>query len=347
MTIINRSRKAKPRVQMRLPISQDKSQTADAKVEAAAQATGVQRVLSGRHTTLPPATGEVTLAEALARYEMEITANKIGLEQERRRIVAWSGSDFAGIALSRLNRSHFAAYAHERISAGIARSTVRRELALISHVFTIARTAWELPNLANPIAGVRLPGRDIPRDRRLSSEEFARFQNALNSSDNRLIQINVRFALETAARKSELLNLTWADVDLSRRVILLRGTQKCGGRSVPLTQEAANLLGQVSDVRNRRVFPITPYAIAAVWRRILVRAEIDDFYYHDLRREAIYRLFERGLTVEEVQCITGYKTPALPWRSTQVNVSRILQHLDTTESPRSSLTRHDGLRGNE
>jgi len=350
MSIINRPCKARLRVRMRLPISQDKSPIADAKAEAAVPATGVQCALAARYSTIPPITGEPTLAEALARYETEITATKSGRKQERRRIVAWSRSEFAGVKLSRLNSSHFAAYVHERIGAGIARSTVRRDLALISHLFTVARTAWRLPLLGNPIAGVRPPRPDAPRDRRLSGEQFARFESALDSSYDRLIQTNVRFALETAARKTELLNLTWADVDLTRRVIILRGARNHGGRYVPLTLKAVSLLKQVSDIRSGRVFPITSHAIAAAWRRILVRAGVEDFHYHDLRREAIWRLFERGLTVVQLQHIAGYKTLALPWLSTQANVDRILQRLDATESPRSCLSRpltRDGLSGHE
>lgn len=193
--------KARLRVRTRPPISQGKSQIADAKVEAVVRATGVQRALPARHMTIPPATEEPTLAEALARYEREITAYKSGRKQERRRIVAWSRSELAGAKLSRLNSSHFALYMHERIRAGIACSTARRDLALISHLFAIARTAWGLPQLVNPITGMRLPRPNMPRHRLLSREEFVRFESALDSSPNRLMQINVRFALETAARK--------------------------------------------------------------------------------------------------------------------------------------------------
>ena len=58
--------------------------------------------------------------------------------------------------------------------------------------------------------------------------------------------------------------------------------------------------------------------IACAWRRILKRAAIEDFRFHDLRHEATSRLFERGLSIMEVQRITGHKTLAMLVRYTHM-----------------------------
>ena len=44
------------------------------------------------------------------------------------------------------------------------------------------------------------------------------------------------------------------------------------------------------------------------WRRLTKRAGVVDLRWHDLRREAISRLFERGLALTEVQSISGHLT---------------------------------------
>jgi integrase len=44
------------------------------------------------------------------------------------------------------------------------------------------------------------------------------------------------------------------------------------------------------------------------WRAINKRAGIVGLRWHDLRREATSRMFERGLSITEVQSITGHKT---------------------------------------
>ena len=44
------------------------------------------------------------------------------------------------------------------------------------------------------------------------------------------------------------------------------------------------------------------------WRRLCKRAAVDGLRWHDLRRESISRLFERGLSLTEVQSVSGHLT---------------------------------------
>lgn len=158
-----------------------------------------------------------------------------------------------------------------------------------------------MPCLSNPIAEVRQPGPDRSRDRRLSADEFRRFEKAIDTCYNRAIPSIIRFAIETAARKGELLKLTWSDIDLERRLMILRDTKNGEDRRVPLTQKAVSILEHLARDESRRVLLTTSDdAITAAWRRILARAEIEDFRFHDLCHEAATLLFERGLEVMEV-----------------------------------------------
>src|SRR5579883_441358 len=225
MAAIDRRGKNSWRARVRLPGFDQKTRTFDTRAQAEAWADRVERELRGGRDTVPNVNAEPTLAEALQRYEEEITKEKKGQEQERRRISAWCRRSLASLKLSNLTSQHFIAFRNERIKAGTKRATVRLDLALISHLYTIARTEWGMGYLANPIANVRQPKADKWRDRRLSAQEFERFERALDTCYNRVVPINVRFALETAARKGELLSLTWGDVDLTRRVMILRDTK--------------------------------------------------------------------------------------------------------------------------
>jgi integrase len=321
------------RARVRLPGFAPKTRTFDTQAQAEVWAARVERELQNGHDTIPNIHAEPTLAEALDRYEREITKDKKSQAQERRRIAQWRRRALSALKLSKLSSQHFVTFRNERINAGTKRSTVRLDLALISHLFTIARKEWGMGYLTNPIADVRQLKADKWRDRRLSAAEFERFERALDSGYNRVIPINIRFALETAARKGELLKLLWRDIDLKRRVMTLRDTKNGDDRRVPLTQKAIELLEQLPRGEGERVFPITSDAITAAWRRIVVRAEIEDFRYHDLRHEATSRLFERGLEIMEVQRITGHKTLSMLLRYTQMNVDRIVTRLDATETP--------------
>ncbi|MEE1543773.1 MAG: tyrosine-type recombinase/integrase [Alphaproteobacteria bacterium] len=68
-------------------------------------------------------------------------------------------------------------------------------------------------------------------------------------------------------------------------------------------------------------------------------AGIRDLHFHDLRHEAISRLFEVGLNVPEVALISGHKTPAQLFRYTQMQVRTVQQKLAArkTEKPSQPL----------
>lgn len=70
-----------------------------------------------------------------------------------------------------------AGYLDERLAEGLAPATVRRELALISHVFTIARKEWRMESLSNPVELIHQPSVDDARNRRILSANVWTLQN--------------------------------------------------------------------------------------------------------------------------------------------------------------------------
>ena len=57
------------------------------------------------------------------------------------------------------------------------------------------------------------------------------------------------------------------------------------------------------------------------------RAGIKDLRFHDLRHEAVSRLFEKGLTVPEVSIISGHKDPRMLFKYTHPKIQTILAKL--------------------
>jgi integrase len=47
--------------------------------------------------------------------------------------------------------------------------------------------------------------------------------------------------------------------------------------------------------------------VRLAWERLVRRAGLKDLHFHDLRHEAVSRLFERGFNVVEVSTISGHK----------------------------------------
>ena len=70
--------------------------------------------------------------------------------------------------------------------------------------------------------------------------------------------------------------------------------------------KAVNILTRLSK-DEYKAFPVSDYAIRHGWDRLVRRAGIKDLRFHDLRREATSRFFEKGLSVPEVATISGHK----------------------------------------
>lgn len=275
-----------------------------------------------------------TLYDALDRYKREVTAGKKGSDQEKYRINAWRENDLALRSLASLRGSDFAKYRDERLSDGAAAATVRLDLAVISHLFTIAAKEWGIP-VQNPITNIRLPRQNNARERRLSEEEILYLLAAVDDPgdatkakerDRRNIYMPalVRVAIETAMRQGEMLALTWANVDLSTRVARLPDTKNGHGRNVPLSPAAVEAIKGLPRAIGGRVFATTASAAKQSWSRAVARAQrnyladcetagrkpatgfLDNLTFHDLRHEGTSRLAEI-FPMHKLMKITGHK----------------------------------------
>lgn len=118
------------------------------------------------------------------------------------------------------------------------------------------------------------------------------------------------FAIETAARRNELLSLTWNNVDIERRIITLsQGTTKVlRERSVPISRRLA---ATIADMRINRLFhPATPVFqkidFKRAWRTATRAAGLDGLRFHDLRHTAITRMIDAGISPPIVMKISGH-----------------------------------------
>jgi integrase len=260
-----------------------------------------------------------SLSEALERYRREVTPKKKGAVRESDRIGVWLQSDLAGRSLASLRSSDFAAYRDKRLAEGLATNTVRLELAIVSHLFTIAAQEWNIPVL-NPIQSIRKPKGSNARTRRLEGDEEQRLMNAC--AEHPYLSRLIVLALETAMRQGEIVSLTWAEIDLTRSVIERKDGKNGSGRTIPLTKKAKEALG---DKGIGRLFPTFP---RKAWETALKKAGIDDLHFHDLRHEAVSRLFECGMNQFEVAAVSGHKTMQMLARYTHLKAEDLLRKMN-------------------
>jgi integrase/predicted DNA-binding transcriptional regulator AlpA len=117
----------------------------------------------------------------------------------------------------------------------------------------------------------------------------------------------ILIALETGMRQGEILNLRWDDMDADREVISIRDAKNGHNRQVVMSDRLAAHLATVQRNDNG-LFSITSSGLQQAFRKLTRRLQMHDLRFHDLRHEAISAFFERGLTVPEVQLMSGHRT---------------------------------------
>ncbi len=172
----------------------------------------------------------MTLEAALQRYLREVTPTKRPSTQAAEHQKARPLIDQLGkYSLAALSPDIIAQYRDRRLAgdAGDAgklvprsNNAVRMELALLSHLFTIAIKEWGMGLPVNPVGNIHRPAPSAGRNRRLTSAETQRLRHAVASSSNPMLGRIVQIAQETGMRLSEIMSMKLGQVDLTKRVIL-------------------------------------------------------------------------------------------------------------------------------
>ena len=231
-----------------------------------------------------------------------------------------------------------------RLNEGRSGATVLRDLFTLSSVLGRAVKAGELTE--NPVRRV-----DKPRiDRRgkvrfLDQAEESRLRRALAERDvemqnqraasNRRRQTRherilpplshfgdhltpaVLLSMNTGLRRGEILKLRWRSVDFNHRLLTVEGrnAKNRQTRHVPLNEEAVSVLRRWREQSGTgaHVFDVTT-GFRTTWEKILQRARINDFRWHDLRHHFASRLVQQGVPLNTVRDLLGHSSVGMSLR---------------------------------
>lgn len=225
----------------------------------------------------------------------------------------------------------FRDFARQRRAEGAGPATVGQDLSYIHSILVVGGPLLDVPveaPLAAYVSARRIfgaanaVGRSRERDRRPTDAELVTLRDFW-ATRRRVTPMwdLTRFAVATGMRLSEINRLTWADLDAGRRMIRIRDRKhpraKAGNdQLVPLLIGPALIGGETVDplaiieAQPRVDAPIFPYLSATVstgFTRAVAACGIDDLRFHDLRHDAVSRLFEAGYAIEQVALVSGHK----------------------------------------
>lgn len=279
-----------------------------------------------------------SLSDLIARYASDILVHKApeNQEKERQQLRFWT-ENFGLYSLAEVTPAVIAEGRDQLLAKGLAGETVNRYLAPLSHAFTVAikEYGWVTEN---PVMKVRKCKVNQGRLRYLSIEEIQRLLAACRQSENPYLYPVVILALSTGMRKSEIMYLTWRQIDLQQEQILLEKTKNRERRALPLQGEAKKELLKLCSEKSPQDSLLfagqdgqRPFYLQRAWQAALTRAEIQDFHFHDLRHTAASYLAMAGVDMPTIAEILGHKTLAMVKRYVHLSdghKSKALLHLD-------------------
>ena len=235
--------------------------------------------------------------EVLERYRDEVVIHKRSKDMETKLINYLLTEGFVNFGVNLVDAKLIAQY-RDRALRSLKSSSVNRRLAIISHCFTIAKKEWGY-DVVNPVLSIRRPKNPDPRDRRFTKEEINKILTCNRTSPH--MKFIIELALETGMRRSEIANVRSEHIKGNTLKIV---QAKVKPRTIPLTPRAVELLKYNMPIK------MSSNAIHLSWVRICKRHSIEDARFHDLRHEALSRMFEvKSLNVPEVQLISGHLEP--------------------------------------
>jgi integrase len=261
------------------------------------------------------------------------------LEKLYRHFRTWYPEPLTAITVERVE-----AWKSRRLNAGRSAATVLRDLFTLSSVLRHAVNAGELTE--NPVRRVAKPRVDRRgKVRFLDQAEESRLRDALKERDlemqNRRTVANNRrqtrhkrvlpplkhfgdhltpailLSMNTGLRRGEALKLRWGSVDFNRQLLTVEGrnAKNHQTRHVPLNEEALSVLRRWREQSGTgmNVFGIAT-GFRTAWEKVLKRACIRHFRWHDLRHHFASRLVQQGTPLNTVRDLLGHSSVGMSLR---------------------------------
>lgn len=263
---------------------------------------------------------EVTLTDLIDHYKKDILPMKLAEEVEGYILDRVKRAPFSNKPISELSYADFVAYRDRRLQQ-VKPVTLKRELGLIAHVLKTSTFAFELSIDASLPTKVRLPRIVSQRTRRLKNDEEVQLIDIAKQCGNPLMLPLIVTAIETGMRRGELFRLKYADFDFTRNVILIRETKNGESRYAILSSKTREALEPIFNSQSTQpIFDMSLNRFRRDWNKIRQSADCPDLHFHDLRHEAISRMFEKGYQLPEVMLLSGHKDYRMLLRYTHLSV---------------------------
>jgi integrase len=336
------------RAQVRRAGSKSIAKTFDKKAEAEQWARQLEHEMLNQERSLQKnkafLSGDMTLGYLITEYRRmrEELARPIDPTSNTHYMLAHLEEDLGHERVSDLTPRRMVEWARLRSQQGAGGYTINMELSLLGTTLRHCASflQLQLPDVVGQARPLLHYGQLITgggrRNRRPTQEELAALLEWLDLREP-VVADAVRVAAITGLRRGELARIQWADVDPTRRAVLVR--QRKHPRKIESSDEWVPLLGESWDVVDRqpskgvdaRVFPVSLEKLTDSVTAGTRALGIPDLRLHDMRREATSALRDMGFDADARKTVTGHKSDEVHSRYVKVELDELHRQYDAAQ----------------
>lgn len=240
---------------------------------------------------------------------------------------------FDGKQIQTIKRNDVAEYAELRQKEGVTPASINIELAAFSASINYARRRWEI-ELQNPVTGLFFPAKP-GRLRYLEKDEVPILLEKAKALRSPYLSDFIELALNTGARKNEILQLQFKNVDLKRRILTIEAhTTKTGRRRyLPINRSSEAIFERRKDYKEKNC-PASPWVFAKrngdrvkypenAFRQAVANTGLTDFCVHDLRHTFASILVSEGVDLIKVRDLLGHSSIRMTERYAHLAPNRL------------------------
>ena len=245
---------------------------------------------------------------------------------------------FGSLFLHEMRPGKINDYRVQRKTVGVKIQTINHELGLMKKAFNVAIREWEWCQ-DNPVNKIKMEKVPRGRVRYLTEGEFQKICTACPAWSRPILT----FARYTGLRMSNVLELTWDQVDFNSRTVLVQETKNGEPLIIPLCRLLHDTLLALREKSPdpRRVFPSDlklesfKQQVRRAFKSACKEVGIKDFRWHDLRHDFASQLVQKGVGLYTVQKLLGHRDSRMTQRYAHLspkNFQEAIQCLDEMDS---------------
>jgi integrase len=270
-----------------------------------------------------------TWQEAVIRWLSESSYKK-SIDTDKFKL-RWLDKHLNNTSLDEITKTKINKIKVAKKSEGVSNSTVNRTLELLRSILNRAQQEWEW---LDSTPSVRMLPEQSTRIRWLTHEESVRLINELPEH----LKAMAQFTLATGLRESNVTGLQWSQLDMQRRCAWVHADQAKGKKAiaVPLNEDALAVIVQQIGKHDTHVFtyegnPVTR-ANNHAWRKALVRADVKNFRWHDLRHTWASWHVQNGTPLHVLKELGGWADLTMVLRYAHLSSKHLEEYANNSKS---------------